>query len=126
MSKKLKEISESRLLADAIVDAIQEVKGNEIRVIDLTSTPGAVSDYFVVSHGESNTQVEAIARSIEKVVSKQLQEKPWHVEGRENAEWILLDYVDVVAHVFYREAREFYNIEELWADAPIEKIEYQI
>lgn len=126
MSKKVKTVSPSKLLADVIVEAIQEVKGNEIRVLDLTEADGAVCNYFVICHGDSNTQVEAIARSVEKYTSKQLQEKPWHVEGRENAEWILMDFVDVVVHVFYREAREFYNIEGLWADAPVERIEYQV
>lgn len=126
MSKKIKEVSPSRVLCDTVVKAMQEVKANEIRILDLSEAPGAVCTYFVVAHGDSTTQVEAIARSVEKFTSKELQEKPWHVEGRENAEWILIDFVDVVAHVFYREAREFYDIEGLWADAPVEKIDYQI
>ena len=79
--------------------------------------------FFVVCHGDSSTQVEAISDSIYDQTIKDLKEKPWHQEGRTNAEWVLLDYVDVVAHVFYRESREFYNIEGLWADAPCEKIE---
>ena len=127
MSKeKIKTASASKILAETVVQGMQEVKGHEIRLLDLSNIPGAVCQYFVVCHGDSNTQVEAIARSIEKVTSKELKEKPWHIEGRENADWILIDFVDVVAHVFYREAREFYNIEALWADAPVEKIEYQV
>lgn len=126
MSKKVKEVPASKLLADLIVEGMKEVKAHDITVIDLRETIGAVSDYFIVCHGESNTQVSAIARSIEKITSKEMQEKPWHSEGRENAEWILLDYVDVVAHVFYKEAREFYNIEGVWADAPVEKIDFEV
>ena len=126
MSKKIKAVSPSKVLAEVVVKGMQEVKGHEIRLLDLTKIKGAVCDYFVVCHGDSNTQVEAIARSIEKQTGKELKEKPWHIEGKENAEWVLLDYVDVVAHIFYREAREFYNIEGLWADAPTEKIEYQV
>ncbi len=105
---------------------MQELKGSDITVLNLADVPGAVSQYFVICHGDSSTQVEAIARSIEKETQKELKEKPWHIEGNENAEWVLLDYVDVVAHVFYRETREFYNLEGLWADATFEKIEYQI
>ena len=83
------------------------------------------SDFFNTKlyDGNSSTQVEAISRSIVEVTLKDINQKPWHQEGKTNAEWILLDYVDVVTHVFYNEAREFYNIEGLWADAPIEKIE---
>lgn len=126
MSKKINTISPSKILAETVVKGMQEVKANEIRLLDLSSIPGAVCKYFVICHGESNTQVDAIAKSIEKETGKTLKEKPWHIEGRENSEWILLDFVDVVAHVFYREAREFYNIEGLWADAPVEKFEYQV
>ncbi len=105
---------------------MQELKGNEITVLNLSEVPGAVCQYFVICHGDSDTQVDAIARSIEKETSKEHKEKPWHVEGKENSEWVLLDFVDVVAHVFYRETREFYNLEGLWADATVEKIEYQL
>ncbi len=126
MTKKIKTVSSSKILAETIVKGMQEVKGHEIRLLDLTNIPGAVCEYFVICHGDSHTQVEAIARSVEKETGKELKEKPWHVEGKENAEWVLLDFVDVVAHVFYREAREFYNIEGLWADAPVEKVEYQV
>jgi ribosome-associated protein len=125
MSKKIKKISSSKILAEIVVKGMQETKGHEIKLLDLSNISGAVCEYFVICHGDSNTQVEAIAKSIERETGKELQEKPWHVEGKENAEWVLLDFVDVVAHVFYKEAREFYNIEGLWGDAPVEVIEYQ-
>ena len=119
---KFKEIT-SDILKEAIIQGIQEKKGHDITIIDLRSIESAVTDFFVVCHGDSSTQVDAIAKSIRDFVLDNLHQKPWHEEGKTNAEWILLDYVDVVAHVFYREAREFYNIEDLWSDAKIEKIE---
>ena len=126
MSNKIKTLSPSKILAETIVKGMQELKGIEIRVLDLSNISGAVCQFFVICHGESDTQVMAIARAIEKETLKQLKEKPWHTEGEGNAQWILMDYVDVVAHVFYKEAREFYNLEGLWADAPIENIEFQL
>lgn len=126
MSNSVKNLCPPKILAETIVKGMQELKGSDITVLNLADVPGAVSPYFVICHGDSSTQVEAIARSIEKETQKELKEKPWHIEGNENAEWVLLDYVDVVAHVFYRETREFYNLEGLWADATFEKIEYQI
>ena len=74
-------------------------------------------DYFIICEGTSNTQVNAIVNSIQKKVSKELKDHPWHIEGSENAEWVLMDYVNVVVHVFQKPIREFYNIEELWGDA---------
>jgi ribosome-associated protein len=118
---KFKEAN-SVLLKEEVVKGMQELKAKNIVCIDLRKLPGAVSDFFVVCHGDSNTQVESISRSIVNVVLDDIGEKPWHQEGKQNAEWILLDYVDVVAHVFYKESREFYNIEGLWADAEIEVI----
>ena len=126
MSNSVKNLCPPKILAETIVKGMQELKGSDITVLNLADVPGAVSQFFVICHGDSSTQVEAIARSIEKEAQKELKEKPWHIEGKENAEWVLLDYVDVVAHVFYRETREFYNLEGLWADATFEKIEYQI
>ena len=118
-----KKTGASTLLKEEVIKGMQELKAQDIVCIDLRSIPGAVSDYFVICHGESSTQVEAIAKSVYDVVLKDTGEKPWHQEGKQNAEWILLDYVDVVAHIFYKDAREFYNIEGLWGDAGIEKIE---
>lgn len=112
-------------LVETIVEGMQEVKAHDIVVLDLRKIKNAVTDYFIVCHGDSSTQVEAIARSIEKQTIDDLKDKPWHREGIENSQWILLDYVNIVAHVFYREARSYYDIESLWADAKVTHIEYQ-
>ncbi|MCT4582802.1 MAG: ribosome silencing factor [Flavobacteriales bacterium] len=112
----------SVLLKEEVIKGMQELKAKNIVCIDLRGIPGAVSDFFVVCHGDSHTQVESISKSIYDVVLDDIGEKPWHQEGKQNAEWVLLDYVDVVAHVFYKDSREFYNIEGLWGDAEIEVI----
>ena len=120
--KVTKKIS-SKALKEAIIKGMQEVNAHDIVCIDLRKIPSAVTDFFVICHGNSSTQVEAISKSIAETTLTGINQKPWHQEGKTNAEWILLDYVDVVAHVFYSDAREFYNIEGLWGDAQIEKIE---
>lgn len=107
----------SKKLVDTIVDGIQDVKGKDIVVLDLTHLQNSVTDYFIICSGESNTQVEGISSSVTRRTRKDLQERAWHQEGINNSEWVLLDYVNVVVHVFYREVREFYNLEDLWADA---------
>jgi len=104
-------------LVDAVIEGIQEVKGKDIIHLDLREVPNSVSQHFVICHGDSRTQVEAIADSVEKLARERAGEKPWHVEGRSNGEWVLLDFVDVVVHVFHREKRGFYALEDLWADA---------
>ncbi len=100
-----------------IIAGIEGVKGNDIQILDLREIENTVCDYFIICSGNSNTQVNAITQSVNKTVSKSIQEKPWHIEGTENAEWVLMDYVSVVVHVFQKHIREFYNIEELWGDA---------
>lgn len=110
-------------LVTQIISGIEEVKGQNIEILDLREIENTVCDYFIICDGTSNTQVNAIVNSIQKIVSKSIKEKPWHVEGRENAEWILLDYVHVVVHVFQKHIREFYDIEGLWGDARSVKIE---
>ncbi|MCG8578096.1 MAG: ribosome silencing factor [Flavobacteriales bacterium] len=107
----------TKILIDSIIDGIQDIKGKDIVVLDLSHLPNAVTDYFIICSGDSNTQVEGICNSVLKKTSKELKEKPWHKEGMNNSEWILLDYVNVVVHIFYRNIREFYNLEDLWADA---------
>ena len=99
------------------------VKGENISIIDLREIENTVCDYFILCDGTSNTQVSAIAASIQKNVSKSLKDKPWHVEGESNAEWILIDYVNIVVHVFQKHVRQFYNLEELWGDGKITNIE---
>ena len=110
-------------LITQIIKGIEEVKGQDIEILDLREIENTVCDYFIICNGTSNTQVNAIVNSIQKIVSKSLQEKPWHVEGSNNAEWVLLDYVHVVVHVFQKHIREFYDIEGLWGDAKSVKIE---
>ncbi|QTN39884.1 ribosome silencing factor [Cryomorphaceae bacterium] len=114
---------DSEQLVEVIVKGIEEKKGQNVTIMDLREIEHAVTDFFVICDGNSNTQVKAIADSIEEEVRKGLNDKPWHKEGKEESEWVLLDYVNVVAHVFQRPIREFYNIEELWGDAEIREIE---
>lgn len=111
----------SDVLTKEIVKGIQEKKGRDIISLDLKKIPNAISDVFVICSGSSSTQVEAIADAVEEVVRKSLGDKPWHKEGFENAEWILLDYVNVVVHIFQDQARMFYNLEKLWDDATVKK-----
>lgn len=119
----MNKIEEKQLLIDKIVEAMQDTKGEDIQIFDLSKIENSATQTFVICSGNSNTQVSAIAGNIEKKVRNDLQDRPWHVEGNENALWVLLDYVSVVVHVFQRETREYYEIEELWSDAKITKIE---
>jgi len=116
MAKKKKEITHSESLCNCIVEGMQENKAKDIVVLDLRDLNSAVCDFFVICSGESSTQVDGITNAITRFTRKSMKEKPWHTEGQRNSEWVLLDYVDVVAHVFYKEARSFYEIEDLWAD----------
>ncbi len=106
-----------------ILHGIEEVKGLEINLLDLRDIENTVCDYFIICNGTSNTHVNAIVNSIQKTVSKAIHDKPWHIEGSENAEWVLLDYVNVVVHVFQKQVREFYDIEGLWGDAKVTLVE---
>ncbi len=114
-------IDASRILADVVVKGMEEKKGKDIVLMDLRDVKGAVADFFVVCHAESDRQVEAIGKSIDEEVFKALKEDPWGKEGFENCEWVLLDYITVVAHVFQEDKREFFGIEDLWGDAEITK-----
>lgn len=104
-------------LITQIILGIEKVKGLEIKLLDLRDIENTVCSYFIVCEGTSNTHISAIVNSIEKTVSKALHEKPFHTEGKENSEWVLIDYVDAVVHVFQKQIRKHYNIEELWGDA---------
>lgn len=110
-------------LITAILGGIEDVKGKEINILDLRAIDNTVCDYFIICEGTSNTQVKAIVNSIQKKVSKELKDKPWHVEGEDNAEWVLIDYVNVVVHVFQKHIRDYYDIESLWGDAKSTLIE---
>ena len=120
-----KKVNKDELLIN-IIKGIEEVKGNDIDILDLREIENTVCDYFIICNGNSNTQVNAIVNSVQKTVSKELKDKPWHVEGSDNAEWVLMDYVDIVVHVFQKHVREFYNIEGLWGDAKITTIPNKI
>ena len=109
-------------LISVIIKGIDDVKGDDIQLLDLREIENTVCDYFIICSGTSNTQVNAITGSIQKLVSKELKDKPWHIEGQNNSEWILMDYVNVVVHVFQKHIREFYDIESLWGDAKITEI----
>lgn len=109
-------------LIEKIVDGISDVKGQNIRMIDLRKIENRLCDFYIICSGSSNTHVSAILESVKKKISKSLKEKPSHIEGEENAEWILLDYINVVVHIFQEQVREFYKIEELWGDCKINMI----
>ncbi len=111
----------SEELSERIVEGIQQRKGKNIVRLDFSGLHNAFCKFFIICHGTSRTQVEAIADSVDETVKKSLGLDPWHSEGYENAEWILLDYVDVVVHVFQEKTRKFYRLEELWADAGTEQ-----
>lgn len=114
---KKKTANLSTYLSEIAVHGIQEKKGNDIVRLDLRELNSSVSDYFIVCNANSSTQVKAIADSVEDEIYKLTKTNPWHKEGQENAEWIILDYFDIVVHIFKTEKREFFGIEDLWGDA---------
>ncbi len=121
MNKSAKE-TETEQLIDAVVEGIKRKKGIDIVKIDLTKINHTECKYFIICHGNSSTQVDAIAHSVEDTVEELIGETAWHKDGYRNSIWILLDYADVMVHVFQKEARQFYDLENLWADAHIELI----
>lgn len=114
---------ETETLLQEIVEGIQRLKGKEIKIIDLNTIQHTECGYFVICHGTSNTQVNSIALSVEETVKEELGLNAWHRDGYRNSIWILIDYGDIMVHVFQRDAREFYNLEGLWADAKINIVE---
>lgn len=110
-------------LITVILSGIEDVKGKDIKILDLRELENTVCDYFIICEGNSNTQVNAIVNSVQKKVSKELKDHPWHIEGSDNAEWVLMDYVNVVVHVFQKHIRQYYDIESLWGDAKTTVIE---
>ena len=103
-------------LEERIIESIREKKGTNIINIDLTKLNNSICEFFIISQGESNTQVRAIAQNIEEKVKKHLKLNAFHTEGYENSQWILLDYNSVVVHIFQEKTRNYYKLEELWAD----------
>jgi ribosome-associated protein len=110
-------------LITQIVAGIEDVKGNNITILDLRELENTVTSYFIICNGSSNTQVNAIVNAVQRKVSKELKENAWHVEGTGQGEWVLMDYVNVVVHVFQKQIREYYDLEELWGDAKSTVIE---
>ena len=113
----------SKKLCDAIVKGMQEKKAIDIVVLDLRKVKNAVADFFVICSGGSDKQLDAITQSVDEEVYKTVKENPWHVEGKNNKEWMLLDYFDVVAHIFRKDRRDFFALEKLWGDAEITEIQ---
>lgn len=118
---KEKENSPEKLV-DTIIEALSELKAEDIVSVDLKKVSGAVCKYFVICNGTSNTHVSALADMVQDETRDKLNEKVWKKEGHQNAQWILLDYADVVVHIFQKEYRDFYQLEQLWADAKITRI----
>ncbi len=116
---------DSKQLSEVVAQGMLEKKGVDVIILDLRKVKSAVTDFFVICSGNSDTQVDAITDSVEEEVYKRLGQNPWHKEGKENREWILLDYVDVVAHVFKKDRRQFFALEDLWGDAEVIKVDAQ-
>jgi len=119
--KEIKEVSGEELCR-LVVHGMLEKKAANIMVMDLRNVKNAITDYFVICSGNTDTQIDAIANSIDEEVFKTSKLHPWHQEGKQNKEWILLDYIDVVAHVFRKDRRKFYDLESLWGDAELTPI----
>ncbi|HOI49985.1 MAG TPA: ribosome silencing factor [Prolixibacteraceae bacterium] len=117
-----KQVATAQIL-DAAIEGIRRIKGKKVALIDLTTVHHTECSYFIICHGASNTQVDAIAHSVEETVEELTGTAVWHKDGYRNAIWILLDYGDVMVHVFREEARNFYSLESLWADAAIRYLE---
>lgn len=114
---------ETDALLDSAIEGIFEKKGSDVVKVDLRKLENRIADYFIICHGKSTTQVDSIAESVEDSVRTNIGEKPFNVEGKKNCYWVLLDYGNVLVHVFLEEYRNFYDLESLWADADIEKLE---
>ncbi len=119
---RIENISTEKLL-DNIIEGIRKVKGKEIVNIDLAGLENRICQYFIICHGDSNTHVNAIADSVNREIKEKLGKYSFHKEGKENAQWILLDYGSIVVHVFQKEFRDFYRLEELWADGIVVRVE---
>ncbi len=111
-------MNQTHSLVQVIVRAMQDKKASRIISLDLSGIDGAICQRFVVCQAESTVQVGAIAAGVEELTIKELNEKPWRVQGTDNCLWVALDYVDVMVHVFQSQMRDYYRLEELWADAP--------
>lgn len=122
MKKKKEELVSSESLLQTIVAGIEEVKGEDILILDLRHIDSAIADYFVIATASNTTQVEAISKRVEEFTRKELNEKPRHIEGVRNAQWVLMDYFSIITHIFYAPVREHYDLEGLWSDAHVVKL----
>lgn len=123
MSKTVQ--NETRKKLDLVVEALKENKGNSILSINLEKVDNAITSYFVICSGTSTTQVDGLFDSVQRKLKTEMKLNAYHIEGRNNCLWILMDYGDVIVHIFEEEQRSFYNLEELWADGQIERIEQE-
>lgn len=110
---------EATLMTETIVKGLFEKKGEKVALIDLRNIESRVCDWFVISHAASTRQVDSLAWSVEDVVRRETGRKPYHIEGRENCMWVLLDYGDILVHIFQQPYRDFYDLESLWADGSV-------
>jgi len=122
MTKKIQNDNTEQLVG-SIIEGIQELKGKSVVKIDLKEIKNTICDYFIICEGDSNVHVSAIADSVERFAFLQLKEKPRHIEGLENAHWVLLDFFGIVVHIFQSEYRNFYKLEDLWSDGKLVKID---
>lgn len=113
----------SKKLCDLVVKGMQEKKASGIVIMDLRKAKNSVADFFVICSGNSDKHLDAITDSVAEEVSKAIKEKPWHIEGKSNKEWMLLDYISVVVHIFRKDRRDFYTLEKLWGDAEFTYLE---
>ncbi len=109
-------------LKNVVVESILSKKGKEVKVLDLRDLTQSIADYFIICHGDSTTQVDAVADHVEQQARTEMHERALHVEGTDNSQWVLIDYGNIVVHVFLEQYRRYYNLEELWGDAKIEHI----
>jgi len=118
-----KATKEEIAVTDSIVKGLFEKKGKKVTLLDLRSLENRVCDYFIICHAPSTTQVDSLTWSVEDIVRKETKRKPLHIEGTENCFWVLLDYGDIIVHIFQEEYRSFYNLESLWADGKVTSFE---
>lgn len=120
---KVKQSAVTDSLNALIIDSIQDIKGKKIRLLDLRKLADAPADFFVVCEGDSSTQIRAIADNVYKRLSEEAHTKPLHLEGINSSRWVLLDYLNTVVHIFFPEARQFYDLESLWGDAQVQEFD---
>jgi ribosome-associated protein len=120
---KRRKVANAEKLSQLVVKGMQEKKASDIVVMDLREVRNSVAEFFVICSGASDKQLDAIAQSVDEEVYKGLKEDPWHSEGKNNKEWVLIDYSNVVAHIFKKDKRNFYGLEKLWGDAVITQVD---